>query len=112
MTLKEMQEQVDSWIQQYGVRYFSELTNVALLMEEVGEFARIAARTYGEQSYKTNEEPTDAREALADEMADILFVLTCLANQMHIHLDDAIGKNLAKKTRRDRDRHQQNPRLH
>lgn len=106
-----MQGQIDSWIQQHGVRYFGELTNVALLMEEVGEFARITARTYGEQSYKKDTAPQDAKEALADELADILFVITCLANQMQVDLDDAIKKNLEKKTLRDKDRHQQNPKL-
>ena len=112
MTIQEMQSQTDAWIQQYGVRYFHELTNVALLMEEVGEFARITARVYGEQSYQEGTKPDDPKEALADEMADILFVLTCLANQMQIDLEDAMTKNLAKKTSRDKDRHQQNPRLH
>lgn len=112
MTIKEMQMQIDSWIQQYGIRYFHELTNIALLIEEVGELARITVRVYGEQSFKEGTEPADPNEALADEMADIIFVITCLANQMHIDLEDAITKNLAKKTLRDKDRHLQNPKLH
>lgn len=112
MTLTELQQQIDAWIKQYGVRYYNELTNTALLMEEVGEFARLAARVYGEQSFKAGTEPIDTKAALADELADILFVLTCLANQMHIDLDDATQKNLQKKTHRDQDRHAQNPKLH
>lgn len=112
MTLREMQAKIDSWIQQYGVRYYHELTNVALLMEEVGEFSRIAARVYGEQSFKPGTQPADTKEALADEMADIVFVLTCLANQLHIDLEDAMTRNLEKKSTRDKDRHVQNPKLH
>jgi NTP pyrophosphatase (non-canonical NTP hydrolase) len=111
MTIKALQTEVDQWIQRYGVRYFHELTNLALLMEEVGELARITARTYGEQSFRPGSEPSDMQEAIADEMADILFVLTCLANQMHVDLETAISKNLEKKTRRDQDRHKQNPKL-
>lgn len=111
MTIAEMQQQTDSWIKQYGVRYFDVLTNIALLMEEVGEFARIAARVYGEQSFRVGAEPTDPKAMLADEMADILFVLTCLANQMDINLEQAMVANLEKKSRRDKDRHTQNPRL-
>lgn len=112
MTIKEMQDQVDAWIRQYGVRYYHELTNLALLMEEVGEFARITARVYGEQSFKAGTVPADPKEMLADEMADIVFVLTCLANQMQIDLDKAMVKNLEKKTRRDSDRHLSNPKLY
>lgn len=112
MTLSELQQQIDTWINQYGVRYYNELTNTTLLMEEVGEFSRLAARVFGEQSFKPGTEPIDTKEALADELADIMFVLVCLANQMHIDLDDAILQNLQKKTQRDKDRHSQNPRLH
>ena len=111
MTLQELQEQVDSWIKQYGVKYYAELTNVALLMEEVGEFSRLVACTYGEHSFKKGSEPADPKDALADEMGDILFVLTCLANQMEIDLDKAMMRNLSKKTDRDKTRHQQNPKL-
>jgi len=111
MTLTELQQQIDSWINQYGVRYFNELTNTALLMEEVGEFARLAVRVYGEQSFKPGSEPVDIKEALADELTDIIFVLVCLANQTHIDLDDAMMKNLQKKIHRDKDRHAQNPKL-
>ena len=108
MTLQEAQEKVDSWISQYGVRYFNELTNMAILTEEVGEVARIIARTYGEQSDRsTGETP----EQLADELADVLFVIICLANQTGIDLEHAFEKNLEKKTSRDFDRHQQNDKL-
>ena len=111
MNLKTLQTEVDLWIQTYGVRYFNELTNLALLTEEVGELARLTARTYGEQSFREHTAPNDTREAIADEMADILFVLTCLANQMHVDLEQAVLRNLEKKTRRDHERHKQNPRL-
>lgn len=107
MELKEAQVKVDSWIKQYGVRYFSELTNMSLLMEEVGEMARIIARQYGEQSFKKNEKDIQ----LADEMADVLFVLICLANQTGVDLDSALIKNLQKKTSRDANRHKENPKL-
>ncbi|RMG20245.1 MAG: pyrophosphatase [Bacteroidetes bacterium] len=107
MTLKEAQENVHQWIQRFGVRYFSELTNMAILMEEVGEVARIMARTYGDQSFKAADEQVN----LADEMADVLFVLICLANQTGIDLEAAFEQNLLKKTQRDADRHQQNPKL-
>ena len=107
MTLNEAQSQVDSWIKEYGVRYFSELTNLALLMEETGELARIMARRFGEQSAK----PTEKNVSLADEMADILFVLICLANQTGVDLETAFMENLAKKTDRDRNRHQDNDKL-
>jgi len=109
MTLKEAQEKVDHWISTTGVRYFSELTNTALLMEEVGEVARIMARQYGEQSYKAGSEKSN--EDLADEMADVLFVLICLANQTGIDLTQALEKNLEKKNTRDKDRHRNNPKL-
>ncbi len=108
MTISEAQETVDKWIQKYGVRYFNELTNMAILTEEVGEVARIIARRYGEQS-KGNAS-IDA-EDMADEFADVLFVLICLANQTGIDLDKAFQKNLEKKTARDFDRHQQNDKL-
>jgi NTP pyrophosphatase (non-canonical NTP hydrolase) len=108
MELKEAQKLVDDWIKTVGVRYFSELTNTAMLMEEVGEVARIMARRFGDQSFKKSDEAVD----LADEMADVLFVLICLANQTGIDLTAALEKNLEKKTRRDIDRHQNNPKLH
>jgi NTP pyrophosphatase (non-canonical NTP hydrolase) len=111
MKLQEIQQEVDQWIQTYGVRYFSPLTNTALLMEEVGEFARLLARVYGEQSFKAGEKPVDIQLALEDEMADVFFVLFCLSNQLNIDLEKAIKKNLEKKTLRDNDRHQKNPRL-
>lgn len=108
MTIQEAQETVDQWIQKYGVRYFNELTNMAILTEEVGEVARIIARKYGEQS--EGQANTDNRE-LADELSDVLFVVICLANQTGIDLDLAFQKNLQKKTTRDFDRHQQNDKL-
>jgi NTP pyrophosphatase (non-canonical NTP hydrolase) len=108
MTIKEAQEKVDVWITQYGVRYFNELTNMAILTEEVGEVARIIARTYGEQS--SGNSPVD-KETLADELADVLFVVICLANQTGTDLEQALAKNLEKKTSRDFDRHQQNDKL-
>jgi len=107
MTLQEAQETVDTWIKTYGVRYFNELTNTAILMEEVGEVARIMARTYGDQSFKKS----DLSKDLGDEMADVLFVLICLANQTGINLTEALQKNLDKKTLRDKDRHQNNEKL-
>lgn len=106
-TLENCQKIVDKWINSYGVRYFSELTNTAILMEEVGELARIMARRYGDQSFKENEEDLN----LEDEMADILFVLICLANQTGIQLEDAFKKSMVKKTDRDKDRHVNNPKL-
>jgi NTP pyrophosphatase (non-canonical NTP hydrolase) len=107
MTLVEAQSTVDAWIKKYGVRYFSELTNTAILMEEVGEVARIMARRYGEQSEKDNDKQKD----LGDEMADVLFVLICLANQTGIDLENALIKNLDKKTERDSTRHRDNKKL-
>jgi NTP pyrophosphatase (non-canonical NTP hydrolase) len=107
MEIKEAQAKVDQWIQTLGVRYFNELTNMAILMEEVGELARIMARRYGEQS----EKESDKNKDLGDEMADILFVLCCLANQTGIDLDTALVKNLEKKTERDAMRHHENPKL-
>jgi len=106
MTIQELQTQIDQWIQDYGVRYFSELTNLGILMEEVGEVARIMTRQYGEQSFKTS----DAQN-LADELADVLFVLTCIANQTGINLTQAMHRNLEKKTSRDKDRHKNNTKL-
>ncbi len=107
MTLQEAQAQVDAWIKEYGVRYFSELTNMTILTEEVGELARIMARTYGDQSFKKS----DLDKDLGDEMADVLWVLICLANQTGVDLTEAFEKNMAKKTARDKDRHKQNPKL-
>ncbi len=107
MTLAEAQKAVDDWIKEHGVRYFSELTNMAVLTEEVGELARLIARKYGDQSFKPGEEKVD----LADEMADVLWVLLCLANQTGVDMTSAFKKNLQKKTNRDRQRHKQNPKL-
>lgn len=106
MTLEEAQKTVDGWIKTYGVRYFSELTNMAVLTEEVGELARIMARTYGDQSFKAGE-----KADLGDEMADVLWVLLCLANQTGVDLTEAFRKNLEKKTNRDKERHKNNPKL-
>ena len=105
--LDEAQQMVDQWIKTHGVRYFSELTNLAVLTEEVGELARIIARKYGDQSFKASDEGHD----LADEMADVLWVLLCLANQTGIDLTDAFLRNIEKKTSRDKDRHQNNQKL-
>ncbi|NHZ72709.1 MAG: pyrophosphatase [Aquificales bacterium] len=107
LTLKQCQETVDEWINTIGVRYYSELTNTAVLMEEVGEVARIMSRKYGDQSFKKSDEAYD----LADEFADVLFVLVCLANQTGIDLTEAFHKNMAKKTGRDKERHANNPKL-
>ena len=108
ISLREAQETVDAWIRSIGVRYFSELTNLAQLVEEVGELARIISRTYGEQSFKES----DNRGNLSDELADVLFVLICLANQTGVDLTEALQANLAKKTQRDADRHRNNVKLH
>lgn len=108
MKISEAQKMVDEWIQKYGIRYFSELTNTVILMEEVGEVARIMSRKYGDQSFKASDKDKD----LADEMADVLFVLICLANQTGIDLEAAMRKNLEKKTLRDSERHLNNPKLH
>lgn len=107
MTIQEAQQQVDQWIKTYGVRYFSELTNMAILTEEVGELARIMARTYGDQSFKDS----DRSKNLPDEMADVLWVLLCLANQTGVNLEDALQNNIQKKTERDADRHRNNRKL-
>ena len=107
MKLNDLQNNVDAWIKEYGVRYFSELTNMAILTEEVGEVARIMSRRYGEQSEKVSDKNKD----LADELADVLFVLTCIANQTGVDLDEAMKKNLKKKSLRDTNRHKDNPKL-
>lgn len=107
LTFAQAQQKVDNWIKTYGVRYFSELTNLAVLTEEVGELARIMARTYGDQSFKKS----DLKSNLADEMADVLWVLICLANQTGVDLTDAFEKNLQKKTLRDKERHLKNKKL-
>lgn len=107
MTINEAQQTVDRWINTTGIRYFNELTNTAILMEEVGEVARIMARKYGEQSFKKSDESVN----LADEMADVMFVLICLANQTGINLTEALEKNLEKKSIRDADRHKNNEKL-
>lgn len=107
MTIKEAQNKVDQWINSTGVRYFNELTNMAILTEEVGEVARIIARKYGEQSFKESEASVD----LADEFADVLFVLICLANQTGVDLNEALEKNLLKKEKRDKHRHKNNKKL-
>ena len=106
ITLREAQQLVDEWIHTYGVRYFSELTNMAVLTEEVGEVARIMARKYGDQSFKEGE-----KDSLGDEMADALWVLLCIANQTGIDLTEELRRNIEKKTRRDKDRHRNNPKL-
>lgn len=107
ITLREAQQQVDQWIQTIGVRYFNELTNLGVLMEEVGELSRLMVRTYGEQSFKES----DKGKSLPDEMADVLWVLICLANQTGVDLTEAFQRNHQKKTQRDASRHQQNPKL-
>ncbi len=107
MTIAEAQRKVDEWIKTIGVKYFSELTNTAILMEEVGELARLMARIYGEQSFK----PTEVKGDLSDEMADVFWVLICLANQTGVDLSEALRNNLEKKTNRDADRHKTNPKL-
>ncbi len=106
LSIREMQKAVDEWIKEYGVRYFSELTNMACLTEEVGELARVMARTYGDQSFKAGEEPN-----LGEEMADVLWVLTCLANQTGVDLTEELRRSFVKKTTRDHTRHLKNPKL-
>lgn len=107
ITIRQAQQSVDDWIKQIGVRYFSELTNLAQLVEEVGELSRLMSRTYGDQSFKDS----DRDSSIEDELADILFVLICIANQTGVDLSSALSKNLEKKTRRDKDRHKNNPKL-
>ena len=113
MTIKEAQEHVDEWIREYGVRYFSELTNMTVLTEEIGEMARIMARRYGEQSWKSSDPRAkdNGKEALQEEMADVLWVLICLANQTGVDLTEALEKSIEKKTNRDKTRHINNPKL-
>lgn len=111
MTIQEAQQIVDKWINTIGIRYYNELTNTAILSEEVGEVARLMARIYGEQSFKKKEQEASAKDDLADEMADVLFVLICLANQTGIDLTEALKKNLDKKTKRDKERHASNEKL-
>lgn len=109
--LTNLQTQVDEWIKSVGVRYFDEMTNLANLMEEVGEVARLMSRTHGEQSFKKGKEPNDIKAEIADELSDVLFIVTCLANQMGIDLEFAMNKNLDKKTGRDKERHINNHKL-
>ena len=111
MTLDNLQSEVDKWIKSFGVRYFNELTNLAILNEEVGEVSRLMARIYGEQSFKEPISETEQKEKLADEMADVLWVLICLANQTGVNLSDAMKKNFDKKTQRDKERHHSNQKL-
>ena len=111
ITIKEAQEMIDQWINTTGVRYFSELTNMAILTEEVGEVARLMARKYGDQSFKKEEGASNTDQKLADEFADVLWVLICLANQTGVDLTEALQRNLEKKTNRDKDRHRNNPKL-
>jgi NTP pyrophosphatase (non-canonical NTP hydrolase) len=111
MTIKQAQQTVDHWINTIGVRYYNELTNMAILTEEVGEVARLMSRLYGEQSFKTKELEAAAQDNLGDEMADVLFVLICLANQTGVDLSEALRKNLEKKTNRDAERHANNKKL-
>ena len=109
--MKSEQLQVEEWIKSYGVRYFSEMTNTLLLMEEVGELARLIARKYGDQSFKITESNSDIQLQIGDELSDILFIAFCLSNQLDIDLDEAFKKNLHKKTSRDHKRHLENPKL-
>jgi NTP pyrophosphatase (non-canonical NTP hydrolase) len=111
MTIKEWQGKIDEWIKTYGVRYFDPMTNTVVLMEEVGEFARLMARKYGEQSFKDPKDEETADEKIKEELSDVLFVLTCLANQMDIDIESALMKNFEKKSARDKNRHHNNPKL-
>lgn len=111
MEIKEAQQKVDHWIKTIGVRYFNELTNMSILMEEVGEMARISSRLYGEQSFKKEEDRSTAKAQWEEEIADVLFVLICLANQTDVDLEIAFHKNLQKKTNRDSHRHRENEKL-
>ena len=111
MTIKEWQTKVDSWIKEYGVRYFDVTTNTLLLAEEVGEFSRLIARKYGEQSFKKKRTPEEIKKEIQDEIGDILFVITCLSNQMDVDLEKVLEQNISKKTTRDQTRHLTNPKL-
>lgn len=111
MTLQEAQAKVDEWVKTIGVRYYGELTNTAILMEEVGEVARLMARIYGEQSFKTAEQEASAKDDLAEEMGDVLFVLLCLANQANVDIGASLQKIMDKRSIRDKDRHANNPKL-
>ncbi|MEM7103453.1 MAG: nucleotide pyrophosphohydrolase [Bacteroidota bacterium] len=111
MTIENLQKTVDEWINTIGIRYYNELTNTAILMEEVGELARLMARVYGEQSFKRKEDKATAKTDMAGEMADVLFVLVCLANQTGVDLTTALQESLAKKTKRDAKRHRENTKL-
>ena len=111
MTIEKLQSEVDIWIKEIGVRYFNELTNMGVLMEEVGELSRYMVRVYGEQSFKDEKDRLNIKEKIGEEIADILFVLTCLSNQMDIDLTSEIKRNLEKKTNRDHNRHKQNEKL-
>lgn len=113
LTIREAQKRVDAWIKEYGVRYFSELTNMAVLTEETGELARVIARRYGDQSWKDSDPRAldNGKQAMEEEMADILWVLICLANQTGVDLTEALQKSIEKKTKRDKDRHNNNPKL-
>lgn len=111
MHINELQTRVDQWIKQYGVRYFDEKTNMLILMEEVGELSRYMSRKFGEQSFKESEAANSAMKSIEDELADILFVMTCLANQMGIDLEEAMRRNLEKKTARDAQRHMANKKI-
>lgn len=111
ISIKKYQEKVDKWIKTYGVRYFNEMTNLALLNEEVGEFSGLVARVYGEQSFKKEIDKDEIKCQLEDEIADVMFVLICLSNQMEIDLESAIEKNFSKKTNRDKERHRLNNKL-
>lgn len=111
MTIKDYQIQVDNWISTVGVRYFNEMTNMAILTEEVGEVARLMSRIYGEQSFKEERDKSNSKNRLADELADVLFVVTCIANQTGIDLSEAVANNLQKKSTRDDTRHKKNKKL-
>lgn len=111
MTIRELQQKVDKWIREYGVRYFNVQTNMLLLIEEVGELSRLIARKYGEQSFKKDEDKNKAEAKIKDEIGDILFVLTCLSNQMDLDMESIMLNNMEKKTKRDKDRHRSNKKL-
>lgn len=111
MSISDLQKRIDEWIKEYGVRYFDEKTNMLVLMEEVGELSRLMARVYGEQSFKRGSDTADAHSRIGEELADIIFVLGCLANQMDIDLEKELESSFKKKTLRDKDRHKNNPNL-